>query len=883
MHAYFATRRDEQWMMIELHRFSNQNEDVAFEFLLESFSSYYCGDAAVYVEGIEFRPIDKVKHEEIGKLKEVQQGLKSDFNVDQVQQLPTNFEEIFKVSRNYDELFWLGEVDGKKLLVLSAKAALYKFSNVDTFTSKPPAQSRFQEVIELLLQQVFHINCTIKSQMLSPDTEYVCYQLFKLSEYCRGMHCLVKVRDVLHQENKEAEFLYFITPERSNIHDITRVPKQRKDGWMEIQLWKFNSAHEFKDDSLSMNMKFTSLEGTMFGLIGNPLHLHANDSNCASIVSVKLTNVDNYRIWASVMKLALQIKHKMGFVNGTCNRSAYLASASLLEQWDMWREFYILAKLLDCVCPARAKLVDHGKLLKLMQFLMGLDDIYQPIRSSLLFREIHPEVKDVFVIESREESHRVVPASFIKFEKPQAFAFVSRTNDNNRRRNNGNWSNSNGSNVNKGNYYSLLCKNCGLKGHTIDRCFEIIDYPPGTFMGNNDVKRSAATMSFTNEEVMKLMSLLNEKSGSSANANMAGLEKREGSEDCPNDKEEGSPGRDGRVHQPVTQANIDQPRHDDTHPATPIDENNNFEGNVGSPNEVPVFQNDLPSITEEVGPRRYANHSMLSPENYSFLSNINKSDEPSSYEEASKNVNWINAMNKEIHALIKYKSNGEVERYKARLVAKGFSQKEVQKNWKIYQIDVNNAFLYVDLKEEVYMLPPLGPVMTPLPENLVLNHKEYDTDNQHMHAPLKSHFDIALRVLRYLKLAPGLGAGFTKRKRYCVFINGNLVSWKSIRQATLFKSSAEAEYRSMASTTCEIMWIVKILGEFGIENVVPAELFCDNSNSNSYFVGKKVEGSLWNFSIKRTLYFSSICSISYLSEAKVKRLIDGAIKAGIQI
>ncbi|GJY45861.1 kinase-like domain, phloem protein 2-like protein [Tanacetum coccineum] len=222
MHAYFATWRDEQWMMIELHRFSNQNKDAVFEFLLESFSSYYCGDAAVYVEGIEFRPIDKVKHEEIGKLKEVQQV---------------------------------------------AKAALYKFTNVKTFTSKPPAQSRFQEVIELLPQEVFHINCPIKSQMLSPDTEYVCYLLYKLSENCQGMHCPVKVRDILHQENKEAEFLYFITPEPSNIHDITRVPKQREDGWMEIQLWKFNSAHEFKDDSLSMNMKFTSHEGTMSGLI----------------------------------------------------------------------------------------------------------------------------------------------------------------------------------------------------------------------------------------------------------------------------------------------------------------------------------------------------------------------------------------------------------------------------------------------------------------------------------------------------------------------------------------------------------------------------------------------------------------------------------------
>ncbi|GKB32379.1 kinase-like domain, phloem protein 2-like protein [Tanacetum coccineum] len=103
--------------------------------------------------------------------------------------------------------------------------------------------------------------------MLSPDTEYVCKLLFKLSENCRGMHYPVKVRDVLHQENKEAKFLYFITPEPSNIHDITRVPKQREDGWMEIQLWKFNSAHEFKDDSLSMNMKFTSHQGTMSGLI----------------------------------------------------------------------------------------------------------------------------------------------------------------------------------------------------------------------------------------------------------------------------------------------------------------------------------------------------------------------------------------------------------------------------------------------------------------------------------------------------------------------------------------------------------------------------------------------------------------------------------------
>ncbi|GKD53388.1 kinase-like domain, phloem protein 2-like protein [Tanacetum coccineum] len=184
-------------------------------------------------------------------MKEVQQVLKSDF----------------KVSRNYDELFWLGKVEGKKLLVLSAKAALYKFSNVDILTLKTPAQSRFQEVIELLPQQVFHLKCTIKSQMLSPVTEYACYLVYSLSEKCQGLHCPVKVQDVLHKENNEAEFLYFITPSPLNTNDVTRVPKQREDGWMEIQVWKFNSAHEFKDGSLSTDMKFTSHEGTMSGLI----------------------------------------------------------------------------------------------------------------------------------------------------------------------------------------------------------------------------------------------------------------------------------------------------------------------------------------------------------------------------------------------------------------------------------------------------------------------------------------------------------------------------------------------------------------------------------------------------------------------------------------
>ena len=75
-------------------------------------------------------------------------------------------------------------------------------------------------MIELLPQQVFNI---IQSQM--------CYLVFKLSEKCHGLHCPVKVRDVLHWKNKEIGLLYFRTPDPWNIHDNTRVPKKRGDGW----------------------------------------------------------------------------------------------------------------------------------------------------------------------------------------------------------------------------------------------------------------------------------------------------------------------------------------------------------------------------------------------------------------------------------------------------------------------------------------------------------------------------------------------------------------------------------------------------------------------------------------------------------------------------
>uniref|UniRef100_A0A3Q7I1E5 Reverse transcriptase Ty1/copia-type domain-containing protein n=1 Tax=Solanum lycopersicum TaxID=4081 RepID=A0A3Q7I1E5_SOLLC len=112
------------------------------------------------------------------------------------------------------------------------------------------------------------------------------------------------------------------------------------------------------------------------------------------------------------------------------------------------------------------------------------------------------------------------------------------------------------------------------------------------------------------------------------------------------------------------------------------------------------------------------------------------------------------------------------------------------------------------------------------------------TLSQFLHQPKQSHLNAALRVVRYIKSQAGQGVLISSKsskqlKVYCdadwgaclhtrrsvsgfmVKMGESLISWKSKKQATISRSSAEAEYRSMASAIAETTWIVKLFKELG--------------------------------------------------------------------
>ncbi|KAJ4954910.1 hypothetical protein NE237_011693 [Protea cynaroides] len=162
---------------------------------------------------------------------------------------------------NGTKTFSLEKCSGKKCYMIGAKELFIVWAWGNTpmawkWTSVP--ESRFSEVAELVEVYWLDIHGRMETRLLSPNTTYVAYMVFKLTVLAYGLQnksveTIVRLASGARIESERGEGKSVILqrpverkwegelPEGTEANSVPEieVPKERGDGWMEIEMGEF--------------------------------------------------------------------------------------------------------------------------------------------------------------------------------------------------------------------------------------------------------------------------------------------------------------------------------------------------------------------------------------------------------------------------------------------------------------------------------------------------------------------------------------------------------------------------------------------------------------------------------------------------------------------
>ncbi|XP_070008325.1 uncharacterized protein LOC142165113 [Nicotiana tabacum] len=172
----------------------------------------------------------------------------------------------------------------------------------------------------------------------------------------------------------------------------------------------------------------------------HPLFVHPSGTPGSVLIPIQLKGSENYGLWRRSMKIALQAKRKLGFVDDLLSGIVYASNArsvweDLCERFDkvnrmriyqLHRKIAIISQGTDSVSTFFTKLKelwgefdaivpspnsgkDYAELLsqqRLLQFLGGLNDSYSQARRQILMKSTKPSLNQAYAMVIEDETQK---------------------------------------------------------------------------------------------------------------------------------------------------------------------------------------------------------------------------------------------------------------------------------------------------------------------------------------------------------------------------------------------------------------------------------------------------------------------------------------------